>query len=90
MSKIQYPLMSAHERTVLTQFKRTYTRLLLEFYKARMNGQLPAAYGELVISVNTLERQLPPEIAFSARKQIDLVWDPSIREAYEATSKRAG
>jgi hypothetical protein len=83
-NKIQmnYPLLDKHERQVLNEYKQTYTRLLVQFYKAQQTGQLPPGFDLLVISVNTLERQLPALVAFSARKHIDLAWDPSLADAY--------
>lgn len=86
--KLNYPLLTAHERVVLGEFKQTYTRLLVAHFKALQAGQLPTGFDQLVIRVNTLERQLPPSVAYSCRKAIDLAWDPSLREAYEG--KRAG
>ena len=85
--KINYPLMTAHEREVLVEFKRSYTRLLVAFLKAVKEGQTPVGYEALVITVNNLERQLPPSIAFSARKHIDLMWDPALAEAYGLPEK---
>lgn len=84
MNKIQmnYPMMTAHERKVLVEYKRTYTQLLVSFLKAVQNGNTPVGYEALVIKCNNLEQQLPPTIAFSARKHIDLAWDPSLAEAY--------
>jgi hypothetical protein len=89
--KMNYPLLTAHERTVLCEYKRTYTRLLLEFLKAVQNGNTPVGYEALVIKCNNLEQQLPPSVAFSARKHIDLAWDPSLAEAYgiPATERRS-
>jgi hypothetical protein len=84
MSKIQmnYPMLTPHERTVLCEYKRSYTKLLVEFLKAVQNGNTPVGYEALVIKCNNLEQQLPPTVAFSARKHIDLAWDPSLAEAY--------
>jgi hypothetical protein len=86
---MNYELMTADDRRNLTEFKAAYTTLLSEFVKAKQAGHLPVGYGDLVVKVNELERQLPPEIAFSARKHIDLAWDPSIAEAYGLERRRA-
>lgn len=86
---MNYEMMTAEDRRLLVEFKRAYTRLLVEFLKAKQAGHLPVGYGDLVVKVNELERQLPPEIAFSARKHIDLAWDPALAEAYGQERRRA-
>ena len=88
MLKSKYPMMTPDQVTLLTNYKRTYTRLLVAFLKAKHEGHTPVGYENLVIEVNNMERDLPPSIAFTARKQIDMIWDPSIREAYEGSDKR--
>lgn len=87
--KMNYPMMSEHERKALNAYKQTYTRLLVAYSKAVADGSTPVGYEQLVIEVDNLGQQLPPSIAFSARKHIDLIWDPTIREAYEGV-KRTG
>ncbi len=87
--KINYPMMTSHERTALTEYKRTYTQLLVAFLKAVQNGNTPVGYEALVIKVHNLEQQLPPCISFSARKHIDLAWDPALAEAYGEERRRA-